>query len=229
MSNRSVDARLPPALWKALVQAKGWTYRELAERWDGKTPEYISMIGRNPERPRHYDDAVLGLPMRRNGNRAKVAQILRAVALGLAWQDKAAVGTSNRGAPASPKRSASKSKAATSTDLDLLPEEMPRSAGPGYRYRGYLNCGDVVAVSEDLGEFAQEGSRGVIVQVIDIGTGERYRILFESGYSDVFGPDDIDRYLAATGLTDEGAVGYLYLNDSKLQADFKAGRFSFGL
>lgn len=57
--------RLTPEQFKAVVIGKGWTYRELASRW-GVTPVWVSNIARNAERPSHYDDAVLGLPVRRN-------------------------------------------------------------------------------------------------------------------------------------------------------------------
>jgi len=57
--------RLTPEHFKAVVIGKGWTYRELAARW-GVTPVWVSNIARNAERPSHYDDAVLGLPVRRN-------------------------------------------------------------------------------------------------------------------------------------------------------------------
>lgn len=50
--------------FKAVIRAKGWTYVELAARW-GVTPEWIGALSRNPERPAHYNDAVLALPSRR--------------------------------------------------------------------------------------------------------------------------------------------------------------------
>lgn len=64
MSNNHL-VRLTPEQFKAVVIGKGWTYRELAARW-GVTPVWVSNIARNSERPAHYDDSVLGLPVRRN-------------------------------------------------------------------------------------------------------------------------------------------------------------------
>lgn len=203
MSNISTNFRLSPSEWKALVRAKGWTYKELAERWDGKTPEYISMIGRDPNRPKHYDDAVIGLPTRGKGKRATVAQIMRRAAKGA---DVLALTTSSTGA---------------------VPAARRRPAGPGYRYHGFLQIGDVVTVSTDLGQMASEGDRGVVVELMDTGKGERYRIVFESGQADVFEPDHVDRYLVAAGLTDEGAAGYVYENEEQLRQDFASGQFDF--
>lgn len=57
--------RLSPEQFKAVVIGKGWTYRELATHW-GITPVWLSNLGRNPDRPKHYDDAVMGLPSRGN-------------------------------------------------------------------------------------------------------------------------------------------------------------------
>ncbi len=56
---------LEPEQFKAVIIGKGWKYREVAERW-GITPVWLSNIARNPERPKHYDDAVLGLPVKLN-------------------------------------------------------------------------------------------------------------------------------------------------------------------
>jgi hypothetical protein len=52
---------LRPDEFKFEVNRRGWTYRALAERW-GVTENYVSKLARNPERARHWDDAVRGLP-----------------------------------------------------------------------------------------------------------------------------------------------------------------------
>lgn len=64
-SSQLDGTRLSPEQFKAVVAAKGWTYRELATRW-GVSSVWISNVARNPERAAHYDDAVLGLPSRRH-------------------------------------------------------------------------------------------------------------------------------------------------------------------
>lgn len=52
---------LSPEQFKAVILGKGWTYRALAGHW-GFSPVWISNIARNAARPRHWDDAVIGLP-----------------------------------------------------------------------------------------------------------------------------------------------------------------------
>lgn len=54
--------RLSPDDFRNEVQAKGWTYKMLAERWD-VTPNWVSKTARNAERSPYWDDAVHGLPL----------------------------------------------------------------------------------------------------------------------------------------------------------------------
>lgn len=62
MSDRTKQPQpLSPDEFKFEVNRRGWTYRALAERW-GVTENYVSKLARNPERARHWDDAVRGLP-----------------------------------------------------------------------------------------------------------------------------------------------------------------------
>ncbi len=53
--------RLSPEQFKAIVYGKGWRYKTLAEHW-GITSVWMSNIARDPDRAKHYDDAVMGLP-----------------------------------------------------------------------------------------------------------------------------------------------------------------------
>jgi hypothetical protein len=53
--------RLSPDQFKAIVYGKGWTYTTLAEHW-GISSVWVSNITRDPNRKKHYDDAVMGLP-----------------------------------------------------------------------------------------------------------------------------------------------------------------------
>jgi hypothetical protein len=59
----TIDKRLTPDEFRAIVLLRGWTYRALAERWQ-HSEGWISKIANNPERLPHYDDAVRGLPQR---------------------------------------------------------------------------------------------------------------------------------------------------------------------
>ncbi|WP_323025758.1 hypothetical protein [Castellaniella sp.] len=53
--------RLSPEEFKAEVAQRGWTYAALGKRW-GITPNWVSKISRDTNRPMHWDDAVRGLP-----------------------------------------------------------------------------------------------------------------------------------------------------------------------
>jgi hypothetical protein len=57
-------APMTPADWRATLSAKGWRQREAALRW-GYTPEWISTVARDPNRPLRFDDMLRGLPDRR--------------------------------------------------------------------------------------------------------------------------------------------------------------------
>lgn len=63
-SFKNQDPGLTTEEFRAVIKSKGWTYVELAARW-GVTPEWIGVLSRNPDRPAHYNDAVLALPSRR--------------------------------------------------------------------------------------------------------------------------------------------------------------------
>lgn len=52
---------------KSLIYIKGWLLKDVAEHWRMR-PESLSRIIRSEHRSPMFDDAVLGLPMRRNGS-----------------------------------------------------------------------------------------------------------------------------------------------------------------
>ena len=52
---------MSPDEFKAETRRRGWTFRALAARW-GKSETWVSKIANNPERDKHWDDAVNGLP-----------------------------------------------------------------------------------------------------------------------------------------------------------------------
>jgi len=54
---------LSPADFKVLVNGKGWTYRDLAKRWQ-LSEVRISQIARDADRPLYYDGAARDLPIR---------------------------------------------------------------------------------------------------------------------------------------------------------------------
>ncbi len=55
------NTRLSPEEFKSEIAQRGWTYNALGTRW-GITPNWVSKISRDPNRPMHWDDAVRGLP-----------------------------------------------------------------------------------------------------------------------------------------------------------------------
>lgn len=57
--------KLSPNEYKAEARRRGWTFRALASRW-GKSETWISKIANNPERDKHWDDAVMGLPPKKD-------------------------------------------------------------------------------------------------------------------------------------------------------------------
>lgn len=63
---QSVQLRLPrrlsPDEFKAEIQRKGWTYRDLATYW-GVPANLIGQLARDGNRPLHWDDAVRSLPI----------------------------------------------------------------------------------------------------------------------------------------------------------------------
>lgn len=62
-SEREAPERLSVETCKDYLKNKHWSYRELALHW-GKTEGWVSKIVRNTSRAKHWDDAIVGLPMR---------------------------------------------------------------------------------------------------------------------------------------------------------------------
>ena len=95
----------------------------------------------------------------------------------------------------------------------------------GYRYSGILAMGAVLAAERAFGSMAEEGEYGVVVEVIDDGTSEAYRVAFACGCSEVLGPDLFEQYFIDVGLDDAGAAQYKYQGEDRLEADVRGGRF----
>lgn len=107
------------------------------------------------------------------------------------------------------------------------PGRRTRKKGPGYRYQGYVRLGSILTVAAAFGSIAQEGERGIVVEVADAAGEENYRVIFENGASETFSPDAVDTYLADTGLLASGCDAYRYVDPHRLLRDFEAGRFRF--
>ena len=52
---------LSPEEYRAELKRKGWTYARLEERW-GLSANWLVKVAGKVDRPRHWDDAVRGLP-----------------------------------------------------------------------------------------------------------------------------------------------------------------------
>lgn len=88
--------RLTPEQFKALAKWKGWTFREISERW-GITTVWMSKITSNPDRAPHYDDALVGLPNKRTMARdARVLEKRLAALVGAKRFDREAKETARR-------------------------------------------------------------------------------------------------------------------------------------
>jgi hypothetical protein len=103
----------------------------------------------------------------------------------------------------------------------------PAPAGPGFRYRGYLVVGAVVAASKAVGSMADEGMHGIVVNVASDQSQEVYRVVFETGEMESFTPDMVDEYLVGTGLERDELMQYRYVNDERVMQDYREGRFVF--
>ena len=196
---------LSSAQFKTLVYSKGWTLRLLADRWC-LAPESVRRLAGDPMRSPSWDDAARGLPV--IGQRRKPRR---------AWLDE--LGATN--------------------PLDVMGQSLSGVAGataariaavpklPGFRYHGYMVMGAVVAVAKHLGELADEGMHGLVVQVVREKTQERYRVVFETGGIEMFTPDLVDEYLVTTGLEENGLAGYAWRGEDAARQDFEAGMFVF--
>lgn len=197
---KSMPARLTPEQFKALARFKGWKYTELAERW-GVTPVWVSAIARDVGRPRHYDDALHGLP---NRHRLKAEEARRAKSI----EDAIA-------------------RVAGLTGVSVNSSSGTRKVGPGYRYHGYLTTGIIVTAALDVGSIAEEGERGMVFQVRSDNNSEVYGVIFETGMWDWFPPDYVDACLVSSGILQERMAAYQYVDEVRLQDDFDKKLFEF--
>lgn len=99
------------------------------------------------------------------------------------------------------------------------------------RYAGYMVVGAVVAAQVDVGSMAEEGMRGIVVQVLREGTGlaarECYRVVFETGEIEAFTPELVDQYLVTTGLERVDLAEYRYVDDAQVRRDHEQGVFDY--
>lgn len=112
--------------------------------------------------------------------------------------------------------------------LRLRQRRAPRKRlGEGFRYHGLLYVGALVTAATAVGSIAEEGERGLVVEVMERKSDEIYGIIFPNGEFDRFSPDDFDRYMALSGLEDAQTVDYAFLDELGLRQHYQEGRFSF--
>jgi hypothetical protein len=196
---------LSPAQFKAALYAKGWTMRLLADYW-GLSADYVRRLVGDPQRAPWWDNAVLGLPIAGPARKPR-----------LSWSGE----SDSASVLAGLMRSAGAGAGARNGSV------LRRPKGAGFRYWGYMVRGAVVAVAKHLGEMADEGMHGIVVQVIRERSQERYRIVFETGGVEMFSPDLVDEYLVTTGIERNGLVGYIWRGEEAVRQDFEAGMFVF--
>ncbi len=201
------DPPLTPEAFKAILKAKGWRNVGLAARWD-KSVQWISTLIQDPGRPPQYDDAVRGLPRLSKAQQHALAK----------ERADARAQTRLRCPPVGAQGS-----------FEEVPDDLgaPRPAAGGYRYRGLVVLGDILAATDNFGSVVTEGERAIVVEVTDTGAEERYGLLFENGHFARFTPEHIDLHLATTGLVDDQSVSYVFEGEARLRRDLDAGRFTF--
>ncbi|MDN0082432.1 hypothetical protein QU487_06645 [Crenobacter sp. SG2305] len=91
-------------------------------------------------------------------------------------------------------RRAAEQVAASSKPVPAVP------ALPGFRYHGALQVGSIVAASTWIGEMAEEGEEGVVIEIRSTAVSEEYLIRFAHG-EEWFDPDAFDEVMVDTGQT----------------------------
>ncbi|KVV07481.1 hypothetical protein WK77_16985 [Burkholderia ubonensis] len=200
---------------RAIIRSKGWSHIELARYWEVSTV-YLSRLINNSKRRIHWNDAVEGLPPYKLCAQHLAMRNARAAALLEQPQPR------KRGP-----RPGAVRRGENEDGGEQWPNADQSALSSGYRYRGYVIAGSVLTATQEIGEMAQEGERGIVFAVEDVGIGERYGVIFERGQWDWFLAHHIDACLAETGLDAEGFDGFAYDGDAGLKAAFDSGRFNF--
>ena len=193
-----------PDQFRAIIRSKGWSNKALAEYW-GMSVVHISRLIGNIERPLYWNDTVIGLPRFTRLNADLISRVSKVDSLLLKNP--------------LPKKPGPRPR-------DSLPPDSSSTFSGDYRYKGYFTVGAIVSATQDIGDMAEEGGRGIVFAVEDVRIGERYGIIFEGGAFDWFLAHHIDACLATTGLDSE-STNYVFRNERTLIADYNAGVFDF--
>lgn len=199
-----------PDQFRAVLRAKGWSNKALATYW-GMSVVHISRLIGNEERPIYWNDAVFGLPRFGRLSADLVARKGKVDALLV----KSPL----------PKKPGPRPRAVQYDPAEEVTAPV-EAFGGDYRYKGYLTVGAIVVATQDIGDMAEEGGRGIVFAVEDVKIGEKYGVIFEGGGFDWFLAHHIDVCLASIGL-DSPSTDYVYRSDHTLKSDFDAGVFEF--
>ncbi|MDM8356518.1 hypothetical protein [Pandoraea communis] len=211
--------RLSPDELRAVLSAKGWTHAALAAHWE-VSAVYLSRIVNDAARAPHWEDAFAGLPDASGLEAAAIDRRRQAIECLDGYRGR------KRGPKPKPSGVASQS-AREAERVEALAEVDQPTLSNGYRYRNYLVEGAVVTAMHDIGEAVAEGERGIVFGIEPVPLGERYGVVFESGYIEWYLPHDIDKLLAETGLVREGVASAHLMSEREVRTHFDAGFFVF--
>lgn len=167
-------SRLSPDAFRSSIDRSGWKIVDLAYRW-GITENYLSRLIADPNRPAHWDDAVRGIA----DVSAADLRLFRKYRLANPLQKQ----------PTRRKK----------TMPEELADEAPLKSGPDYSYVGFLEKGDILAVTEDMTrEGIFKGDEGLILAITEDEKGMHYQIDF-GGIVLWLRTQEISLYMVETG------------------------------
>ncbi|ODP35048.1 hypothetical protein [Pandoraea sp. ISTKB] len=211
--------RLSPDELRAVLKAKGWTHAALAAHWE-VSAVYLSRIVNDAVRAPHWEDAFAGLPVASGIDGAAADRRRHAAECLESFNGR------KRGPKPKPSRVDSRSDREAER-VEALSEGDEPILSNGYRYRNYLVQGAVVTAMRDIGDAVVEGERGIVFGIEPVPLGERYGVVFESGYIEWYLPHEIDSLLAETGLVRHGVASARLTSERDARAHFDAGFFEF--
>lgn len=211
--------RLSPDELRAVLNAKGWSHAALAAHWQ-VSAVYLSRIVNDAVRAPHWEDAFAGLPV--------AIELDEAVAARRRQAAEYLEGYRGRKRGPKPKPSGVDSRSVREVErADALSDGDQPILSNGYRYQNYLVQGAVLTAMRDIGDAVAEGERGIVFDIEPVPLGERYGVVFESGYIEWYLPHDIDKLLAETGLVRDGIASAQLKSERQVRAQFDAGLFVF--
>lgn len=211
--------RLSPNELRAVLNAKGWSHAALAAHWQ-VSAVYLSRIVNDAARAPHWEDAFAGLPVANDLDEALAARRRQAA--------ECLDGYRGRKRGPKPKPSGVDSRTVREAErVEALSDGDQPTLSNGYRYQNYLVEGAVLTAMHDIGEAVAEGERGIVFGIEPVPLGERYGVVFESGYIEWYLPHDIDKLLAETGFVREGVASAQLTSERQVRAHFDAGFFVF--